>query len=56
MSNVYEGDFSDISDGEIVSATQLLEASFKKDDLYLDVGLQFFDISDDDLVNFKIFS
>jgi len=54
MSNVYEGDFSDISDGEIVSATQLLEASFKKDDQ--DVGLLFSDISDDDLVNFKIFS
>jgi len=29
----YECDFSDISDGEIVTATQLLEASFKQDAL-----------------------
>lgn len=50
MSSIYACDFSDISDGEIVTATQLLEDSIKPD--AQDVGLLFCDISDYDLVNF----
>ena len=50
MSNVCEGDFSDISDGEIVTATQLFEPSFEPDALYQLV--LFSDISDYDHVNF----
>jgi len=47
----YEWDFSDISDGEIVTATQLLEASFKPDTLDQHVGLlEFSYISDDELL------
>jgi len=47
----YEGDFSDISDGEILTATQLFEASFKPDTLDQHVGLPLFsDISDYELL------
>jgi len=47
----YECDFSDISDGEIVTATLLLEASFKPEALDQQVGLPLSsDISDDELL------
>jgi len=47
----YECDFSDISDGEIVTASQLLEASFKPDALDQHVGLPLLtDIFDDELL------
>ena len=50
MSSIYACDFSDISDGEIVTATQLLEDSITPD--AQDVGPLFCDISDYDLVSF----
>jgi len=47
----YECDFSDISDSEIVTVTQLLEASFKQNTLDQHVGLPLFsDITDDELL------